>query len=236
MPLCSGTILFAPFSSLMSRSHSCSVLSAALVMACVSLMASAVQAQGVYRIVGPDGRVTFSDRAPTAAQAQPSAPPASPNAAHTDSALPYALRQSAERYPVMLYSSKDCEPCDEAREYLRGRGIPFGERTIETSADVTALKKLSGQDSLPFATIGSQHLKGFAADNWSQYLNAAGYPAQSKLPRGYQAAAARPLTTPAPAPATAAKDPATQRPTVPQAPATPQPGTRTADNPAGLRF
>lgn len=205
-------------------------------MACVSLMASAAQAQGVYRIVGPDGRVTFSDRAPTAAQAQPSAPPASPNAANTDSALPYALRQSAERYPVMLYSSKDCEPCDEAREYLRGRGIPFGERTIETSADVTALKKLSGQDSLPFATIGSQHLKGFAADNWSQYLNAAGYPTQSKLPRGYQAAAARPLTTPAPAPATAAKDPAPQRPAVPQAPVTPQPGTRTADNPAGLRF
>ena len=149
MPLCSGTILFAPLSSLMSRSHSCSVLSAALVMACVSLMASAAQAQGVYRIVGPDGRVTFSDRAPTAAQAQPSAPPASPNAANTDSALPYALRQSAERYPVMLYSSKDCEPCDEAREYLRGRGIPFGERTIETSADVTALKaQRPGQPAL----------------------------------------------------------------------------------------
>lgn len=207
-------------------------------MACISLMTSAAQAQGVYRIVGPDGRVTFSDRAPTAAQAQaqPSAPPAAANAASTGSALPYALRQSAERYPVTLYSNKDCEPCDEAREYLRGRGIPFGERTIETSADVSALKKLSGQEGLPFATIGNQHLKGFAADNWNQYLNAAGYPAQSKLPRGYQAADARPLTTPAPAPAASAKEPAVQRPAAPQAPAVPQPGTRTADNPAGLRF
>ena len=202
-------------------------------------MASAAQAQGVYRIVGPDGRVTFSDRAPNAAQAQPSAPPLPANAASgatTGSALPYALRQVAERYPVTLYSGKDCEPCDEAREYLRGRGIPFGERTIETSADVSALKNLSGQEGLPFATIGNQHLKGFAADNWSQYLNAAGYPTQSKLPRGYQAAAARPLTTPAPAPASASPAPAAQRPAAPQAPVAPQPGTRTADNPAGLRF
>lgn len=196
-------------------------------------MASAAQAQGVYRIVGPDGRVTFSDRAPNAVQAQPSAPPLPANAATTGNALPYALRQVAERYPVTLYSGKDCEPCDEAREYLRGRGIPFGERTIETSADVSALKKLSGQEGLPFATIGNQHLKGFAADNWSQYLNAAGYPTQSKLPRGYQAAAARPLTTPAPAPASASPAPAAP---APQAPVAPQPGTRTADNPAGLRF
>ena len=41
---------------------------ASLLMALASVVA---QAQGVYRIVGPDGKVTFSDRPPAEATAQP---------------------------------------------------------------------------------------------------------------------------------------------------------------------
>jgi hypothetical protein len=66
-------------------------------------------------------------------------------------------------------------------------------------------RKLSGQDSLPFATIGNQHLKGFGADSWDQYLSAAGYPKQPQLPKNYKAPAAKPLTVPAPAATDAAK-------------------------------
>ena len=200
-----------------------------------------VCAQGVYRIVGPDGRVTFSDR-----PQQTNTQNISGTAAATDSTsgsaaslsqLPYELRQTATRYPVTLYASKECQPCDEARNYLKGRGVPFSERTVETNADLDALKKLSGQDSLPFATIGSQHLKGFGEDSWAQYLKAAGYPAQSALPASYRAPAARPLTTPAPA---EKAKPAESSPRSTAAPANPQtpppPGTRTPNNPAGLRF
>ena len=207
----------------------------AFLVVCASLAAPLAQAQGVHRIVGPDGRVTFSDRPqPGSAQPRADTAQAASSAGNASNAqLPYALRQSADRYPVTLYSSKDCEPCEEARNYLRGRGVPFSERTVETAADVTALKKLSGQDGLPFATIGSQHLKGFASDNWAQYLNAAGYPVQSALPASYRSPAARPLTTPAPA-ADAAKP--AERAAPAQTPATPAPGTPNPHNPAGLRF
>lgn len=210
---------------------------AALLLACAGLAAPLAQAQGVYRIVGPDGRVTFSDR-PQPGSAQPKAEAAQPSSSTANAGnaqLPYALRQSADRYPVTLYSSKDCEPCEEARNYLRGRGIPFSERTVETAADLTAFKKLSGQDILPFATIGSQHLKGFAADSWTLYLNAAGYPAQSALPANYRPPAARPLTTPAPAEKAKPAEPAERAAPAP-ARTTPAPGTPTPNNPAGLRF
>lgn len=232
---------FAFFSSTRSLNRPLSTLVSATLIGCGLLLSAAVQAQGVYRIVGPDGRVTFSDR-PQPGSAQPKAEAAQANSSTANTSntsnaqLPYALRQAADRYPVTLYSSKDCEPCEEARNYLRGRGIPFSERTVETAADVTALKKLSSQDGLPFATIGSQHLKGFASDNWAQYLNAAGYPAQSALPASYRAPAARPLTTPAPAEAAKPAQPERAERAAPAAPATPAPGTPTPNNPAGLRF
>jgi glutaredoxin len=219
-----------------SSNFTCSLFSLFTV---VLLGTGAVQAQGVYRIVGADGRVTFSDRPPInnaqtgAASSQNAAPGTS---ASSLAQLPYELRQTATRYPVTLYASKDCQPCDEARNYLQGHGVPFSERTVQTNADLDALKKLSGQENLPFATIGSQHLKGFGEDSWTQYLKAAGYPAQSTLPANYRAPAPMPLTTPALADKPKPSEPAVRAPTSAATQTTPPPGTPTPNNPAGLRF
>lgn len=205
---------------------------AAVLLAIASLPMGAAQAQTIYRNVGPDGRVTFSDR-----QTDQPAAPAPAASATTDPAasLPYALRQTASRFPVVLYAAKECTPCDSARQLLQSRGIPYTERTVQTEADASALQKISSQDSLPFATIGKQHLVGYSASEWTQYLNAAGYPASSQLPPQYQRPAPQPLTTPKPAepaPATAAEPRGTPSQPRPQ----PAPGTRTNDNPAGLTF
>lgn len=206
------------------------VLTTALLLA----VSAGVQAQQVYRIVGPDGRVTFSDRPAVStldAAAAGSAAPvqaALPAPAVDTAALPYELRQVAQRYPVTLYTTDNCGPCSEGRGLLRGRGIPFVEKTVTTQADSDALSRISGSTSLPYATVGAQALQGYSSVEWSQYLDLAGYPKQSQLPANYRAPAASPLvaqTQPkaqAPAPARPA-----QRP---QAPATP------AANPSGIQF
>lgn len=216
-------------------------------MPCIALacLAAALPAgaQQVYRIVGPDGKVTFSDRPAPSAQQQ-AAPAASSVAGTVDSntSLPYALRQIAGRFPVTLYSSSECAPCDSARQLLQSRGIPYAERLVQTEADAAALQKISGQNSLPFATVGKQFLSGFSSTEWTQYLDAAGYPATSQLPAQYKRPPAQPLTTPAPAASAAASAPAAapaaaedqgSRRTPMPAPA---PGARTNDNPAGLSF
>ena len=209
----------------------------AILSACIAVISSTAHAQ-VYRIVGPDGRVTFSDRPASSSAA--TSPASATTGASTSSnsataSLPYELRQVATRYPVTLYSTKACEACDEARSFLRDRGIPFSERTVETSSDAAALKKLSGQEGLPFATIGGQHLKGYGSEQWTQLLNAAGYPAQSQLPQNYQTPAATPLTAPAPI---ATEKKAAEARSAPRAAEStaPAPGARTPNNPAGLRF
>ena len=179
------------------------------VLACT---AGQVLAQKVYRVVGPDGRVTFSDRAPSAdAPSQKvgtvstsSAADSGPNLA----SLPLEVKQAATKYPVTLYTTKDCSACDTARDFLKGRGIPFAEKSVTSNDEIKALTKLNGDGTIPLATLGGQQLKGFNQNDWDSYLNAANYPVKSQLPASYTQAAATPLIPkvikPAPAAASAA--------------------------------
>jgi glutaredoxin len=213
----------------------------------VALLGSAlVLAQPVYRIVGPDGRVTFSDQPPPTAAPGKVSNTATPSGVSSGggATLPFELRQVVNRYPVTLYTSADCVPCGTGRALLTSRGIPFAEKTVRSNEDIQALQRLSGDSSLPFLTIGSQQLRGFSDTEWSQFLDAAGYPKTSQLPSAFRNPPAAPLVavqTPAPAPAPpAAAGAATaegqqvivnRRPA--PAAAAPAPAN---DNPAGIRF
>lgn len=197
------------------------------------LWGAVAQAQ-VYRIVGPDGRVTFSDRPPAEGKATPQAAPAAGGGGSSTASLPAEVRQAAGRFPVTLYSGADCAPCLTARSFLLRRGVPYTEKTIVTEDDVKALQSISGGTSMPFATIGGQHIRGFNEVEWSQYLDAAGYPQTSQLPPSYRNAEPTPLVAaqrPAPAPARAA-----QAQPQPQADAAPAPSDPSPSNPAGIRF
>lgn len=206
----------------------------AMACGCVLLGPVAAQAQAVYRIVGPDGRVTFSDKPP----ATPAAKVTSvDNAAAANQpggpALPYELRQVVGKYPVTLYTSSNCAPCDSGRRMLAARGVPFSEKTVTSAQDADALQRLSGSTSLPFLTIGAQHLAGFSSAEWTQYLNAAGYPERSKLPAAYRSPAATPLTQPEKPAASDTPAPAVQASRPAAAPVSPRPNP---GNPAGIQF
>lgn len=192
------------------------------------------QAQGVYRIVGPDGKVTFSDQPPPAnTSAQPVGSATRGSAASANAQLPFELRQIVNRFPVTLYAGPDCAPCNSGRSLLESRGIPFTEKTVTTANDAEALKRLSGDSSLPLLTVGSQQIKGYSSTEWSRYLDVAGYPMKSALPSGYRRPSASPLVDAVAAPT----------PSSPAAPAqaaspaeAPVPVTPPSNNPAGIRF
>ncbi|MES3000167.1 MAG: glutaredoxin family protein [Pseudomonadota bacterium] len=192
---------------------------------------SDANAQQIYRIVGPDGRVTFSDKPPADGSGS-KGKSLSLSAATEVASFPFELRQAATRYPVTLYTSGECAPCNAGRAMLVNRGIPFSERTVGGADDIEALKRISGgTTTLPIVTIGGQQLKGYSDSEWGQYLDAAGYPHTSQLPTTY----ARGL----PQPIVAASDPALARPAAPaaaaRAPATPG-APPVAENPNGIRF
>ena len=144
--------------------------------------------------MGPDGKVTFSDvPPPPSASARSKGSTGAGGPASPGSALPYELQQIASRYPVTLYTSDNCGPCASGRNLLNARGIPFTERTINTAEDAAALQRMSGDASLPFLTVGGQQIPGFSDVEWTQFLDAAGYPKTSQLPPGYRAAGATPF-------------------------------------------
>ncbi len=227
--------------------------SSLLLMGAALFYVQAADAQQLYRQVGPDGRITYTDKPPTGPE--PAAPRAARSAgtgtgtgagtgaaapAATGGALPYELRQVANRYPVTLYTGENCVPCGSARAMLSSRGVPFTEKTVSSNEDIQSLQRLSGDSSLPFATIGGQQLKGYSETEWTQFIDAAGYPKQSQLPRSYRNPAATPLVARATAQAPAAPQAAANPSAAPDpsaAPAAPAVSpTPTPNNPAGIRF
>ena len=206
-------------------------LASALAVAATILLATPAQAQPVYRIVGADGKVTFSDKAPPASdtQSKVSAAASGAGAGALASALPFELRQVASKYPVTLYTADNCGPCTSAKSMLITRGVPFSEKTVTTAEDSQALTRISGESTLPFATIGGQQLKGFSDSEWTQFLNAAGYPAASVLPASYRQPAAMPLVAVAVVPSASGN-------AAPARPAPPVQAPPAASNPAGIKF
>lgn len=204
-----------------------------IALGCTLLLAGQVQGQTVYRLVGPDGKVTFSDRHPAPSD-KASAMGSGGQALNNGGAeLPFELRQVVSKYPVTLYTSNSCAPCGSGRTLLSSRGIPFAEKTINTAEDGDALQRISGDNSLPFLTIGGQQIKGFSDSEWTQFLDAAGYPKTSALPANYRHAAATPLVV-LQNPAASAKPEASQSPRMPAT--TGKPPVNSKSNPAGITF
>lgn len=197
-----------------------------------ALLAAAPSALAQYKVIDANGRVTYTDQPPPNAPAQGQPPRSSAAAAPagpSTASLPLELRTATSKYPVTLYSATGCRPCDAGRELLQKRGVPFSEKRVDSPADVRAFQQITAERSLPLLTIGSQQLKGLVAADWHGYLDAAGYPRESRLPASYRAPAAAPLAPPAPAAAPAAEAEA-PRPSAP-----PPPPPRRPDEP-NIRF
>jgi len=196
----------------------------------------ALPALAQYKVVGPDGRITYTDRpvAPEAGgQVQALRRDAgAAAAANAGAGLPAELRPLVARFPVTLYTSGDCPPCDSGRKLLQQRGVPYTERVAASDDDVAALQRLTGGRTVPALTVGAQALRGFLEADWLATLDLAGYPKESRLPRGWQP------PVPAPMVARAAESTAlpAARPRAEPAPADAAPPPAAASGAGSIRF
>ena len=169
----------------------------------LTLVGAAGGANAQYKVVGPDGRITYTDRAPTGETSGKVSAlkvgKAAPANADPLAGLPTELRAVAARFPVLLYTSTDCAPCGRARALLQQRGIPYAERSANGATDGEALQRLTGARTVPALVVGKQTLQGLQDADWHDTLDLAGYPRASALPRGWQPPAVRPLVADAPA-------------------------------------
>jgi glutaredoxin len=153
----------------------------ARLLGCAALLCAtgSLQAQTIYRIVGSDGKVTFSDKPPVSAdQGKVASTGVGAKTDSTGSAMPFELRQVVSKYPVCsVHHGKNARHVTPGRLFLTARGVPFNERTVSTEEDLDYLQRLSGDKSLPYLTIGTQRIKGMSDLEWGPISGC------SRLPR-----------------------------------------------------
>jgi hypothetical protein len=176
-----------------------------LTLLALSLSVSA-NAQTVYKWVGKDGKVHYSDQPPPKEIKKVEQPRLRAGSIDT-SGLPYETQRAAQNFPVILFVSEDCKhECDTARAFLRKRGVPFSESIVGTPEQADAFKKRFGSDNvfLPSLTVGSRKQQGFEEGAWNGMLDAAGYP-RTAVPGTPASVSPAPAPAPAPSPAPTAQ-------------------------------
>ncbi|MDB5910284.1 MAG: hypothetical protein JWP34_4398 [Massilia sp.] len=153
----------------------------------------------IYKWTDAKGVVHYSDQPPPAKDGKAETKSFGSGSGGVD--LPYALAEAVRSNPVVLYTTSNCNPCDEGRALLKERGIPFAEKTVKSNDDQEKLKEAGGDGQLPLLVVGSIKRVGFEAFAWNEALTNAAYPRQKQLPASYQypaaasAAPARPLAS-----------------------------------------
>ena len=189
----------------------------------VAALALVAPAHAVYKIVGADGKVTYTDLPPPGAQGRVTTLYANGTSA-AGVQLPLELRQPVSRFPVTLYTAPNCGPCDQGRALLRQRGVPYVEKTAQSDADREAWQQIVGGTDAPALRVGTQMIRALVREEWNSYLDAAGYPQQSKLPPNYEYPAPEPLV---------ARQPSQPTPAAPARTTTP---ANEPTPPSGIRF
>ena len=196
--------------------------------------ATAAPAWAVYKVVGPDGSVTFTNIPPSAPTGSVATLPgiaASPGDAAAG--LPARLRRLQREAPVVIYTTPGCKACKDGVRLLQDKGIPYSEKTIVSQQDATAFKRIDPGLRVPLLRIAGVALTpGFDAAAWQQALHAAGYPEQSELPKGYRFALPQPLVA-QPLVPQPGKPPAAGAASMPPTPVLPPPNPHA---PPGFRF
>jgi glutaredoxin len=67
----------------------------------------------------------------------------------------------ALRAEVVVYSTPLCEPCEQLKSYLRGRGIAFRVRDLLMDEDAAAELEQRNIWSAPAISVGDEFVEGF---------------------------------------------------------------------------
>jgi glutaredoxin len=183
----------------------------------------------LYKWVGPDGKVTYTDTPPPSSAQRVETRPLASGAVNT-AGFPYELSQAVKAHPVTLYTTRNCAPCEEGRKLLSERGIPFTEKTVNSNDDIVQFRKLDNDGELPLLVVGRHQQRGFESSAWQTALTSAGYPERSKLPRSYRNPVAEAA---APAPKAASAQPEPKQETLEQSSSARLPGAIVPPAPAG---
>jgi glutaredoxin len=147
------------------------------VLLLLAALAGAVAAQTVYKSVGADGRVVYSDRPPAGGRLEKtltfenlpsSALPASASS-YVEQLKRMHARDAAQaaaapaQAGVVLYTASWCGYCRKARAWLGAKGIAYRDVDVETPDGIAAFASVGGGSGVPVIVADGRRLAGFSA-------------------------------------------------------------------------
>ena len=166
------------------------------VSVCLALASAPLAAAQLYQWKDAQGRTVYSDQPPPPSAGKVQQKNFKGNFIEVGES--YTARTAREKFPVTLFSTGCGAPCDQARQLLSERGVPYSSKDPQVSPEANAeLKKLTGRLSVPVLVVGQDKIDGFETGQWQALLDKAGYPT-SPAP-GRKPAAAPEAAVPAPA-------------------------------------
>ena len=85
-----------------------------------------------------------------------------PITALSDAPAAPAVKPAAQAgSPVVVYAADGCPYCQQAKGWLKQRGVAFTEKDVDDETNAEDAQRLSGQDGVPVVQIGTQVIVGF---------------------------------------------------------------------------
>ena len=152
----------------------------------ILIAAATVHAEALYKVIGADGRVTYTDRPPADGKSTTVLQFAdAPTSKLPESVLKYQaelakgmqnrLAQAKKLDtggPATLFSASWCGYCTQAKAYLRNKGIVFRELDIDTPDGGRAYFEAGGQRGVPLILADGKRLSGFSSGAYDHFFAA----------------------------------------------------------------
>ncbi|TFZ04128.1 glutaredoxin domain-containing protein [Ramlibacter humi] len=130
----------------------------------------------VYRSVGPDGRVTYSQTPPSQGKLDRKLEfeklPATPLPAYLLQFRQDVSREAQAPQPtgLRLFSATWCGYCKQAKAWLNANGMAYEELDIDKSAGLAGFRQAGGGGGVPLLVGPQVRLQGFTAEAYATAL------------------------------------------------------------------
>lgn len=123
----------------------------------------------IYKHVGADGKVTYSDQEPQAPGTQ-----SKKLSIQTYNGAPSLSTLKNPVGKVTILSAQWCGVCTRAKNYMKSRNIAFEEWDIDKSDYARAKMNELGAKGVPVILVGNQKMVGFSKSGLDAMLKMAG--------------------------------------------------------------
>lgn len=153
-------------------------LVAAITFFCTASLIS--HADTLYKSVGPDGKITYSDKPPSSGNVQKKLTIRNlPSTKLPDSAASKLAQidnkkatnnAKASAGTVTLYTASWCGYCRQAKAYLASQRINYREVDIETQVGMVEFPQAGGSGAVPLLIAGKESVQGFSPEAYDGIL------------------------------------------------------------------